>query len=402
MSQPLRVTESPLDRITPPSPATRTQGPVIGIDLGTSFCRVGVIRNGQAVLVPEGARPAAIPAFVGLSPQGRVVVGQAAQRQLTSEPTQTVFGLKRLVAPYRSEEAKSLRRQLRCAILAGQDERTWVRLGDRVFKPSDLLAFLMYQARQLAQNFLGQQIHRAVIAVPPDWDELQAAALADATRTAGLHLLGGVSEPLAVALAKKGPNDAPAQTVLVYDWGGGRFKASLLRASSASYDLLDSWADPALGGMELDQTLLEHLIAPLPDRARLLADENSSSTNRIADAAERAKLSLSDRAETRVRVPFVLPSATGQAQDLDLPLTRAELEALAAPFVDRSMAICRELLDRNGVHIFDVDEVHLAGGQSRMPLVRKRLAEELPNVTVRAENPEDAVALGTVIAGAAL
>ncbi|HLL81706.1 MAG TPA: Hsp70 family protein, partial [Longimicrobium sp.] len=194
--------ESPLDRVTPPSAATRKSGPVIGIDVGTSWCRVGVTRNGQAQLVQEGPRPAAIPAFVGVSPQGRILVGQPAQRQLASAPENTVFGIKQLLAPYRSPEARSLRQQLRCHVFGGQDERSWVHFGDRSFSPRELVAMLLCQARDLAQNFLGQPIHRTVVGMPPGWDDGLRAELIGAVALAGLHLVGTVPEPEAVARAQ--------------------------------------------------------------------------------------------------------------------------------------------------------------------------------------------------------
>jgi molecular chaperone DnaK len=395
-----RSTESPLDRITPPSPATRSSGPVIGIDVGTTWCRVGVTRNGESKLVQEGPRSAAIPAFIGVSPQGRILVGQPAQRQLASAPENTVFGIKRLLAPYRSAEARSLRQQLRCQIFGGQDERSWVRFGDRAFSPRELLAMLLAQARDLAQNYLGQPVHRAVVGVSPEWDETLRGELVEAVKLAGMHAVGLMPDPVAVAWAQKREGDAPARTSLVFDWGGGHFRASLLIDEGQGLELVGSATDPLLGGAELDRHLLQQLLAPLPERTVLLSDENAAATSRVADAVERAKISLSDRAETRVRVPFVLPDPSGQLRDLDLPLTRARLEAVAQPFIDRALSLCRKLLDDQGVYIFDVDEVLLAGGQSRMPRVRARLAELLPNVPVRADAPEEAIALGVTLASA--
>jgi len=397
MSTSLHVTETPLDRVTPPSPNTRAQGPVMGVDLGTSFCRIGVVQQGQPVMVREGSRPAAIPVYIGLSPQGRIIVGQDAYRQYPSAPERTVFGLKKLLAPYRSNEAKNLRRELRCSVYAGKDEQSWIRLGDRDFSPAQLLGMMLCRARDLAQNFLGQPIHRALLTVPPDYDELRLRTLREALNLAGLHPAGVLREPLAAASSVPGgeyEQYLSSRNLLVCDWGGGQFQASLVEITGQGFRLVDSDRDPELGGLELDRRLFDSIVDALPEKAQLLSDANAAASSRIRDAVERAKLALTERTETRIQLPFVLPSAAGTPRDLDVTVTRQKLDALADPLIERAIDVCQRLLARHSLYLADVDEALLVGGQSQMPRVRQKLSNIFTRVMMRTDAPEEAMALG--------
>ncbi|MBN1207251.1 MAG: Hsp70 family protein [Myxococcaceae bacterium] len=393
---PLHVTDCPLDRVRPPEPSTRSVGPVIAIDLGTANCRVAVLHQGNPSCIPS-ERMEGAPAVVALGPGGRVLTSHPARQQQAANPHLAVWGIKGLMsAQYGDRRVKWLYDQLRCQVIQGDDGLPAVILGDRTFTARELAALLLIEARERAQNFLRQPVHRAVLTLPPTRkDDPLPRTMSAAAALAGLHVERIISEPTAVALgAFQRRRGKPERTAMVCDWGGGSFQASLVRYAARQCQVLGTEGNVALCGAELDKRLLDLLMRKLPTGVRVAADANNpAALYRVAGAAEFAKIQLSEQQEARVRVPLAV-NLGGRIGDLDVVLTRRELEEQAQPLIDAALTMCEQVLDQKTMFPGDIDEVLLVGNQCRMPLFMQRAQEFFVQVPIYLDEPGPAVVLG--------
>ncbi|ADO73308.1 Hsp70 family protein [Stigmatella aurantiaca] len=398
----IQVTDCPLDRVRPPEASTRSLGPVIAVDLGTTMCRVAVLKQGTAVCVPTG-RADGTPSFVALGPGGRVVTGSAARQQQASVPALATWGIKGLLAaPFGDPKMRWLYDQLRCQLVKGDDGLPAAVLGNRTFAARELAAMLLVEARERAQNFLSQPIYRAVVTVPPTRKEDPLPqTMTAAAALAGLHLERVISEPTAVALGAFPRRPGKAErTAVVCDWGGGHFQASLVRYSARQCQVLATDGNVSLCGFELDKRVLERLLRSFPQGVRLAADRtNPAALYRLAGAAEFAKIQLSEQTETRIRVPLATVNAAGQAGDFETVFTRKELESMAKPLIDSALRLCEQVLSQKTMFPGDVDEVLLVGEQCRMPLFRQRVQEFFVQVPIHLDEPGQAAVLSAVRLG---
>jgi molecular chaperone DnaK (HSP70) len=299
-------------------------------------------------------------------------------------------------AKYGDPKVKWLYDQLRCKVVRGADELPAVVLGDRTFAARELAALLLIEARERAQNFLRQPVHRAVLTLPPTRkDDPLTKAMSEAAALAGMHVERIISETTAVALGAFGKHKGkPERTAMVCHWGGGSFQASLVHYAARQCQVLGTEGNVALCGSELDKRVLELLLRKLPAGAKVAADtSNPAALYRIAGAAEFAKIQLSEQTETRIRVPFAV-NVGGQLGDFDAVLTRRELEGLAKPLIDAAIKICEQVLEQKTMFPGDVDEVLLVGEQCRMPLFRQRAQEFFVQVPVYLDEPGPCVVLG--------
>jgi molecular chaperone DnaK len=393
---PMHVTDCPLDRVRPPDPSTRSVGPVIAIDLGTTNCRVAAIHQGNPVCIPS-ERMEGAPAVVALGPGGRILTSHAARGQQASNPALAVWGIKGLLsAPYGDRKVKWLYDQLRCKVIRGGDGLPAVMLGDRTFSAQQLAALILLEARERAQNFLRQPVYRVVLTLPPvRKDDPLPQVMAAAAALAGMHVERTISETTAVALgAFQKHRGKPERTAMVCAWGGGSFQASLIRYAARQCQVLATEGNVGLCGAELDKRVLDFLMRKLPTGVRVAADANNQAAlYRVAGAAEFAKVQLSEQMETRVRVPAAVMNGN-QLGDFDTVLSRRELEDLARPLVDSAMKMCEQVLEQKAMFPGDVDEVLLVGEQSRMPLIRQRAEEFFVQVPVYLDEPGPSVVLG--------
>ncbi|MFL5349746.1 MAG: Hsp70 family protein [Hyalangium sp.] len=392
---PTHVTDCPLDRTRPPDSSTRSLGPVVAIDLGTTNCRVAAMQGSNPVCIPS-ERMEGAPAVVALGPGGRILTGHPARGQQAANPALAVWGIKGLMsAPYGDRKVKWLYDQLRCKVVRGEDGLPAVVLGDRTFAARELAALILIEARERAQNFLRQPVHRAVLTLPPTRkEEPLSKAMSEAAALAGLHLERLISEPTAVALGAFGRHKGkPERTAMVCDWGGGSFRASLVRYAPRQCQVLGTEGNVALCGAELDKRLLDMLMRKLPTGSRIAGDANNpAALYRVAGAAEHAKIQLSTQEEARIRVPFAV-NAGGQLGDFDVALTRRELEELARPLIDSALKMCEQVLEQKTMFPGDVDEVLLVGEQCRMPLFQQRAQEFFVGVPIYLDEPGPSVVL---------
>ncbi|WP_373049104.1 TIGR02266 family protein [Vulgatibacter sp.] len=376
-------------------------GPVIGIDLGTTFSCAAYIRHGKPFVLPSREGYNTIPSLVALNGRGKLVVGHPARGQMLLNPRHTVYGSKRLVGrPFGSPVVQQSLERFLYEIVEGPDGEAAVRLGGTTLTLQEVAALVLNEVRELAQNSLGQPVSRAVITVPAYYNEHQREAVRRAGRLAGLVVERILSEPTAAALAYgygKGLN----RRILVYDLGGGTFDASVLELHDSVFEVISTGGDTFLGGVDFDGAVVDHLLACFEAQLGRPFDGDQVALQRVFDAAERAKCALSEQESFRVHVPFVT-SVEGRPCDLDVTLDRATLETLCGPLVERTLAVAEDVLRQKKLSFAQIDDVLLVGGQSRMPLVRQRIRERFGKEPHKGVHPDEAVALGAALLGQAL
>src|SRR6218665_2942580 len=292
-----------------PTEEARRTGPVIGIDLGTTNSCAAYVRNNKPGVLPSREGHNTVPPIIALNTRGRLVVGHPAKGQMLTNPRQTVYGAKRLVGrPYDSTIVQQIRDRFAYEIAPGDEGEAAVRLGDRVYSLQQLSALILREVREVAQNQLGQAVSRAVITVPAYYNDNQRQAVREAGRLAGLYVERILNEPTAAALAY-GFGRKLQQRVLVYDLGGGTFDASVLELKDTLYEVVSTGGDTFLGGIDFDHAIVEYLLQQFHERTGLTFQGDRVALQRVQDAAERAKCALSERAEVRVHVAFLMMPA---------------------------------------------------------------------------------------------
>ncbi|ATB33702.1 TIGR02266 family protein [Melittangium boletus] len=379
-----------------PTEEPKRTGPVIGIDLGTTNSCAAFVRNNKPGVLPSREGHNTVPSIIALNTRGRLVVGHPARGQMLTNPRQTVYGAKRLVGrPYDSTIVQQIRDRFAYEIAPGDEGEAAVRLGDRVYSLQQLSALILREVREVAQNQLGQSVSRAVITVPAYYNDNQRQAVREAGRLAGLYVERILNEPTAAALAY-GFGRKLQQRVLVYDLGGGTFDASVLELKDTLYEVVSTGGDTFLGGIDFDHAIVEYLLQQFQERTGLSFQGDRVALQRVQDAAERAKCALSERAEVRVQVAFLM-MADGKPVDLDVSLSRDQLVKLTGQLVDRTLQVCAEVMDAKGLTPKDIDEVILVGGQSRSPLVHEKISAFFGQAPTKNVHPDEAVALGAAL-----
>ncbi len=380
----------------PPAEDPKREGPIIGIDLGTSNSCAAFVRNGKPAVLASREGHNTVPSIIALNARGRLVVGHPAKGQMLTNPRLTVYGSKRLVGrAYDSPIVQDVKERFHYEIAPGEFGEAAVKLGDRVYSLQQIAAMVLREVRDVAQNQLGQPVSRAVITVPAYYNDNQRQAVREAGRLAGLHVERIVNEPTAAALAF-GYGRQLDQRVLVYDLGGGTFDASILELSGNVYEVISTGGDTFLGGIDFDSGVVNWLLEDFERKNGRKFEGDRVAMQRIYDAAERAKCALSERSEVRIHVPFVT-MIDNQPLDLDVMLTRDKLIELTGALVDRTIEVCGEVLKAKGLTPDMIDEVILVGGQSRFPLVHDKITKFFGKAPSRSVHPDEAVALGAAL-----
>jgi molecular chaperone DnaK len=379
-----------------PQPVTRPSRAIIGIDLGTTNSCAAVVKDGKPYVIPSREGYNTVPSIVALNSRHRVVVGHLARAQLLSNPKDTVYGTKRLIGrPFDSKPVQQIREAFAYDIVEGSDGMAAVELARHRLSLEQVSALVLKEVKNVAQNHLGEEVNRAVITVPAYYNERQREAVRRAGALAGLHVERIVNEPTAAALAYAYGRRL-RQRVLVYDLGGGTFDASVLELQDNVYEVISTAGDTFLGGVDFDNRIVARLLECYETATRRPFDGDRVALSRLVDAAERAKCALSERREFHIQLPF-LAMKDGEPVTLDVVLTRDEIVRLVEPLVERTLAVCREVLDAKGLSPADLDEVILVGGQSRMPLVHEQVQAFFGRAPSRAVHPDEAVAIGAAL-----
>ncbi len=419
-SDPDAVTESHVAATEPPAPPRRRSLPelpvaspkadkppevVLGIDLGTTNSRVAVIQDGAPRLVPLGSdgKGFAIPSVVALDEKGRFVVGARAKAMVLTDPAHTVYGAKRLLGRRaRSKRLKEMAGHFPYRIAADELGDAGVELRGKVYSLPELSGMLLSELKSAAQEYLGREVTKAVLCVPAYFNDHQRAAMLDAGRHAGLEILRILNEPSAVALAFGYGRGLARKRVFVYDLGGGTFDASVVALTGDDLEVITTGGDNFLDGLDFDSRLASDLASRLGTEEQSQVSASLQAVQRIRDAAEQAKITLSERESATVHIPFATTRTDGSPVDLSAEVTRSTLESLTQDLVDRTLQVTQAVLDAGSLKPSSLDELVLVGGQSRAPLVRRRVEDVLQRPVRTDVDPHGAVAIGAAILGDAL
>jgi molecular chaperone DnaK len=379
-----------------PEPIARPSRAIVGIDLGTTNSCAAVVKDGKPYVIPSREGYNTVPSIVALNARGKLVVGYLAKAQLLTNPRQTVHGAKRLVGrAYDSQVVQELREKFAYEIVPGPDGHAAVRLGSETLTLEQVSALILREVKDVAQNHLGEEVNRAVVTVPAYYNERQRQAVRQAGALAGLQVERILNEPTAAALAYAYGRKVN-QRILVYDLGGGTFDASVLELADNVFEVVSTGGDTFLGGVDFDARITERLLAEYATATGGPFGGDRVALSRLVDASERAKCALSERTEFPVHLPF-LASRDGQPVGLETLLRREDVVGLVEPLVDRTLEVCREVLAAKSLGPGDIDEVLLVGGQSRMPLVREKVAAFFGRAPSHAVHPDEAVAVGAAL-----
>ncbi|MDY7231127.1 TIGR02266 family protein [Hyalangium rubrum] len=379
-----------------PKEEPKREGPIIGIDLGTTNSCSAYVRNGKPEVLRSREGHNTVPSILALNARGKLVVGHPAKGQMLTNPRQTVYGAKRLVGrAYDSPVVQHIKDRFHYEIAPGENGEAAVQLGNRIYSLQQISALILREVRELAQNHIGQPVSRAVITVPAYYNDNQRQAVRDAGRLAGIYVERILNEPTAASLAY-GYGRKLHQRILVYDLGGGTFDASVLELHDNVYEVISTGGDTFLGGIDFDNAIVEYLLEEFQKKTGQVFHGDRVAMQRIHDAAERAKCALSERQDMRIHVAFVT-MIDNKPYDLDVTLTRAKLIELTEKLVDRTIEVCDEVLKAKSLTVKDVQEVVLVGGQSRFPLVHEKITKFFGKAPTKNIHPDEAVALGAAL-----
>ena len=373
---------------------------IIGIDLGTTNSVVAVMQGGESTVIPnqEGARTT--PSVVGITKSGERLVGQVAKRQSITNPENTVYSIKRFMGRRYDEVGEELKR-VPYKIVRGPHEDVRVEISGKVYSPPEISAMILQKLKSAAEDFLGEKVTKAVITVPAYFNDAQRQATKQAGEIAGLEVLRIINEPTAAALAY-GLDKKKDETIAVYDLGGGTFDISILEVGEGVVEVKSTNGDTHLGGDDIDQRIVDWMIAEFKKEQGIDLSKDRMAIQRLKEAAEKAKIELSQLVETEINLPFVTANESGP-KHLQQKLTRAKLEQLMEDLLQRTVGPVKQALSDAGVTPDKIDEVVLVGGSTRIPrvvdIVKNLFNGKEPHKGV---NPDEVVAVGAAIQGGVL
>ena len=373
---------------------------IIGIDLGTTNSVVAVMQGGEPVVIPnqEGARTT--PSVVAITKTGERLVGQVAKRQAVTNPENTVYSIKRFMGRRYDEVGEEMRR-VPYKVVVGPHQDARVDISGKLYSPPEISAMILTKLKTAAEDFLGEKISKAVITVPAYFNDAQRQATKQAGEIAGMEVVRIINEPTAAALAY-GLDKKSDETIAVYDLGGGTFDISVLEVGSGVVEVKSTNGDTHLGGDDIDQRIVDWLIDEFRKENNIDLSKDRMALQRLKEAAEKAKIELSQMMETEINLPFITAGASGPLH-MQLKLTRTRLEQMMNDLLDRSMKPVKLALEDAKLSPNDIQEVVLVGGSTRIPkvqtLVRNFFNGKEPHKGV---NPDEVVAVGAAIQGAVL
>lgn len=381
-------------------------GKIIGIDLGTTNSCVA-IREGDKTKVIENAEgDRTTPSIIAYTNDGETLVGQSAKRQAVTNPDNTLFAIKRLIGRRFNDDV--VQRDLNMApykIVSADNGDAWVEVKGEKMAPPQISAEVLQKMKKTAEDYLGETVSEAVITVPAYFNDSQRQATKDAGKIAGLEVKRIINEPTAAALAYGMDKSSGDKTVAVYDLGGGTFDISIIEIADVDgehqFEVLATNGDTFLGGEDFDMALINYLADEFKKESSIDLKNDPLALQRLKEAAEKAKIELSSSQSTDVNLPYITADATGP-KHLNVKVTRAKLESLVDELVSKSLEPCKQALKDAGVSGSEIDEVILVGGQTRMPMVQKAVADFFGKEPRKDVNPDEAVAIGAAIQGAVL
>src|SRR2546425_5293494 len=380
---------------------------IIGIDLGTTNSCVAIMEGGKPKVIEnsEGARTT--PSIVAYTEDGEILVGAPAKRQAVTNAKNTVYAVKRLIGrKYDDPESQKAMKLSPYKIVRADNGDAWVEVRGRKIAPQQVSAEILRKMKKTAEDYLGEEVTEAVITVPAYFNDSQRQATKDAGRIAGLDVKRIINEPTAAALAfgldKTHKGD---RKIAVYDLGGGTFDISIIEIADVDgekqFEVLSTNGDTFLGGEDFDQRIIDYIIGEFKKEQGVDLSKDVLALQRLKEAAEKAKIELSNSTQTDINLPYITADASGP-KHLSIKLTRAKLEALVEDLIERTIGPCRTAIKDAGVSVSQIDDVILVGGQTRMPKVQDKVKEFFGREPRKDVNPDEAVAVGAAIQGQVL
>ncbi|HEX9308551.1 MAG TPA: Hsp70 family protein [Anaeromyxobacter sp.] len=375
--------------------------PIIGIDLGTTNACVAHVRSRIPRVVPTDRGSLILPTVVALSERGDVLVGGVAKDQLVTNPKNTIYGAKRLIGrKWNSKVVQELRNYYSYDIVEGPGGDAAVLLGGKVHTLPEISAMVLAHVKKIAEAFLEKRIDEAIISVPAYYSDAQRLAVREAGKLAGFDVKRIVNEPTAAALAY-GFSRGLDQKVLVYDLGGGTFDVSVLQLSGNVFEVLATGGDTFLGGVDFDNRIIDYVLEDFWRGHKIDLAQSPIAMQRVKKGAEAAKIDLSLIPNVAIDLPYI-EEKKGRPLDVRMQLSRQQLNDLTQDLVDRTFAICDQVLAERNIRPEEIDEIILVGGQSRMPLVQQKIHEHFGRLARKGVHPDECVALGAALLGDSL
>jgi len=376
-------------------------GKMIGIDLGTTNSCVAVREGDQTKVIENSEGDRTTPSVVAFSDDDEVLVGAPAKRQAVTNPHNTLYGIKRLIGrSFDEEEVQKDINQVPFKIIKSDNGDAWVQVGEKKMAPPEISARVLQKMKSTAEDYLGEEVTDAVITVPAYFNDKQRQATKDAGRIAGLNVKRIINEPTAAALAYGLDKQRGDQKVAVYDLGGGTFDISIIELAEVEgehqFEVMSTHGDTFLGGEDFDLRIINHLIETFKKESGIDLNNDPLALQRLKEAAEKAKIELSAAQQTEINLPYITADQNGP-KHLNMKLTRAKLESLIEDLVERTIGPCKTAIKDAGLSNKDINEVILVGGQTRTPLVQKKVEEFFGKTPRKDVNPDEAVAVGAGI-----
>jgi len=376
-------------------------GKIIGIDLGTTNSCVAVMEGSEPIVMANSEGQRTTPSIVGFTAKGDVLVGQPAKNQIVTNAENTVFSIKRFMGrKYR--EVPSELSMIPYKVVSGPGDNIRVSLRDKEYSPEEISARILQKMKKTAEDYLGEPVTEAVITVPAYFNDAQRQATKDAGKIAGLEVKRIVNEPTAAALAYGfGKDSSKDEKIAVYDLGGGTFDISILELGDGVFEVKSTNGDTHLGGDNFDQRIIEWMVEGFKKETGIDLSKDKMALQRLKEAAEKAKIELSNSTSTDINLPFISADATGP-KHLQMTLTRAAFERMVDDLIERTKVPCQNALRDAGLSASDIDEVILVGGSTRVPKVQETVKALFGKEPHKGVNPDEVVAMGAAIQGGIL
>ncbi|HYG50995.1 MAG TPA: molecular chaperone DnaK [Flavobacteriales bacterium] len=375
-------------------------GKIIGIDLGTTNSCVAVLEGSEPVVIANSEGKRTTPSIVGFIEGGERKIGDPAKRQAITNPTNTVYSIKRFMGNTYDEVQKEIAR-VPYKVVKGENNTPRVQIGDRKYTPQEISAMILQKMKKTAEDFLGHEVHEAVITVPAYFNDSQRQATKEAGEIAGLKVRRILNEPTAAALAYGLDKKSKDMKIVVFDCGGGTHDVSVLELGDGVFEVKSTDGDTHLGGDDFDQVIIDWLANEFQSEEGIDLRKDPIALQRLKDASEKAKIELSSATTTEINLPYIT-MANNVPKFLVKQLTRAKFEQLADSLIQRTIEPCRKALDNASLKVSDIDEVILVGGSTRIPAIQDAVKKFFGKDPSKGVNPDEVVAIGAAIQGAVL
>lgn len=375
-------------------------GKIIGIDLGTTNSCVSVMEGNEPVVIPNSEGKRTTPSVVAFVDGGERKVGDPAKRQAITNPTNTIYSIKRFMG-CRFDEVNKEADRVPYNVIKGENNTPRIQINDRNYSPQEISAMVLQKMKKTAEDFLGQEVNEAVVTVPAYFNDAQRQATKEAGEIAGLKVERIINEPTAAALAYGLDKSGKDMKIVVFDFGGGTHDVSILELGDGVFEVLSTDGDTHLGGDDVDQKIIDWLADEFKKDEGLDLKKDPMALQRLKEAAEKAKIELSSSASTEINLPYIMP-VDGVPKHLVRSLTKAKFEQLIDDLVKRTIEPCKSALKSAGLSTSDIDEVILVGGSTRIPAIQEAVQQFFGKAPSKGVNPDEVVSLGAAIQGGVL